>query len=201
MITTENNKSRGSITLELEKIKNVLSTTLNAAISDGDKKTKLAAVLVIIYGPEPSVIMTERPKTMDHHAGEISFPGGRWQDDDTDLLSTALRETREEMNVDIPREQVIGQLKPVTTLNSGFMIAPFITIQEKVPLINPNSEIESVLKIPLIPLLKTRDDDKDPEHRSIQEMYTFKFQNHLIWGASARMLHQIYVTLSSNSLL
>ena len=188
------------ITMELEKIKNALSGSIDAKV-DKDKKTKLAAVLVIIYGPEPSVIMTERPKTMDHHAGEISFPGGRWQDDDVDLLSTALRETGEEMGVDIPRNQVIGQLKHVTTLNSGFTIAPFITIQKETPQMNPNSEIESVLQIPLIPLLKTIQDDKDPAHQSIQEMHTFKFQNYLIWGASARMLHQISTILSSKGLL
>ena len=200
MITTENNESLVGIALDLEKIKNALSSTINAKVHD-DKKTKLAAVLVIIYGPEPSILMTERSKTMDHHAGEISFPGGRWQCDDADLLSTALRETSEEMGVDIPREQIVGQLKPVTTLNSGYTIAPFITIQEKIPLITPNHEIESVLKIPLVPLLKTMDGDKDPAHRSIQEMFIFKFQNYLIWGASARMLNQITVALSSNGLL
>ncbi len=186
--------------MELEKIKNALSGPISAQV-DRSKKTKLAAVLVIIYGNKPHVIMTERPKTMDHHAGEISFPGGRWQESDQDLLSTAIRETGEEMGVEITRGQVIGQLKPVTTLNSGFTISPFITIQDQIPKMNPNNEIESVLEIPLIPLLKTMEDDKDPAHKSIQEMYTFKFENHLIWGASARMLHQISVLLSSSGLL
>ncbi len=189
-----------SVSLELEKIKNALSCSLNPQVNN-DKKTKLAAVLVIIYGPEPSVIMTERPKTMDHHAGEISFPGGMWQENDGDLLSTALRETGEEVGLKITRKQVVGQLKPVITLNSGFTITPFITVQERAPKMNPNSEIETILDIPLIPLLKTMEDDKDPAHTSIQEMYTFKFQNYLIWGASARMLSQISAMLSSSGLL
>ncbi len=188
------------IVMELEKIKSALSGSLSTQISK-NAKTKLAAVLVIIYGPQPSVIMTERPKTMDHHPGEVSFPGGRWQEEDEDLVSTALRETGEEMGVDITREQVIGQLKPVVTLNSGFTITPFIAVQDKIPKMKPNSEIESILAIPLIPLLKTMKDDTDPTHKSIQEMYTFKFQKYLIWGASARMLHQISVTLSSHGLL
>lgn len=186
--------------LELEKIRNALSGSISAQ-AKGNQNTKLAAVLIVIYGPEPSVIMTERPKTMDYHAGEISFPGGRWEKDDADLLATVIRETREEIGVQIRNNQVIGQLKPVTTLNSGFTIYPFITIQEKIPLIRTTSEIESILQIPLIPLLKTMDGDKDPAHTSIQEMYTFKFQNHLIWGASARMLNQIAGALSANGLL
>ncbi|MGB9002329.1 MAG: CoA pyrophosphatase [Nitrosotalea sp.] len=186
--------------LKLEKIKNALSSSILPQVQ-GNQNTKLAAVLIVICGPEPSVIMTERPKTMDHHAGEISFPGGRWEKGDADLLATALRETGEEIGVQIPNNQVIGQLRQVTTLNSGFTIAPFITILEKIPLIRTTSEIESILQIPLIPLLKTMGEDQDPAHKSIQEMYTFKFQNHLIWGASARMLNQIANALSANGLL
>lgn len=186
--------------LDLEKIQDALSGQIDAKVYN-EKKTKPAAVLIIICQREPHIIMTERPKTMQHHAGEISFPGGIWKKDDADLVATALRETREELGVQIPKEQVIGQLNLVTTLNSGFTIAPFITIRKKTPLMRPNSEIESVLKIPLIPLLKTMADDMNPDHRSIEEMHTFKFENHLIWGASARMLGQIFRVLSTKSLL
>lgn len=186
--------------LDLEKIRDVLSGPIDARVYD-EKKTNLAAVLIMICEREPHLIMTERPKTMQHHAGEISFPGGIWKKDDADLMATALRETREELGVQIPTEQVIGQLKSVTTLNSGFTISPFITIQEKTPLLRPNSEIESVLKIPMIQLLNTMADDLDPHHRSIEEMHTFTFENHLIWGASARMLGQIFRVLSAKNLL
>ena len=58
---------------------------------------------------------------MKLHAGEISFPGGKF-DNDSDFLETALRETREELGLMISREQVYGQLDSVITLNSGFMI-------------------------------------------------------------------------------
>ena len=186
--------------LEFGKLQTALAGHIDASVPHGSKG-KLAAVLVIIYGQEPSVVMTERPKTMGHHPGEISFPGGRWQEDDPDLLSTALRETQEELGVEISRGQVIGQLRPVWTLNSGFNISPFITIQDRIPKMAPNSEIESILEIPLIPLLKTLGDDRDPEHRSIREMYTFKFGQHVIWGASARMLYQIRQMMAACSLL
>ena len=175
----------------LEKVKNALSTSINPAIDD-TSKTKLAAVMIIIYGNEPTTIMIERPKTMNHHAGEISFPGGTWEGKDNDLLETAIRETREELGIDISRSMIIGQLKPVTTLNSGFTITPFIAILDKLPKILTNSEIASVLRIPLLSLLQTIEDDKDPSHQSILEMHTFKFETHLIWGASARMLKQIH---------
>lgn len=184
----------------LDEIREALTFQIDPGVRV-EGREKLAAVLVIIHGPEPTVIMTERPKTMHYHAGEISFPGGRWQQNDSDMLETALRETGEEIGVAIPRGDVTGQLRTVTTLNSGFAIYPFVVVEEKSPLISPNSEIESVLRIPLIPLLKTLEHDSDPAHQSIMEMYTFKFQEHLIWGASARMLHQIHTILSSSCLL
>ncbi|MGI0073150.1 MAG: NUDIX hydrolase [Nitrosotalea sp.] len=184
----------------LKKVKDALTSSINPAVED-TSKTKLAAVMIIIYGNEPTIIMTKRPNTMNHHAGEVSFPGGRWDSQDEDLLDTAIRETREEIGIDISRNQITGQLKPVTTLNSGFTISPFITIQDKISLLAPNSEIESILEIPLIPLLKTMNDDKDPTHKSIQEMYTFTFQNHLIWGASARILKQILAILSAHGIV
>ncbi|MGI0069038.1 MAG: NUDIX hydrolase, partial [Nitrosopumilaceae archaeon] len=80
----------------LKKVKDALTSSINPAVED-TSKTKLAAVMIIIYGNEPTIIMTKRPNTMNHHAGEVSFPGGRWSGYDEDLLDTAIRETREEI--------------------------------------------------------------------------------------------------------
>ncbi|MHB8545850.1 MAG: NUDIX hydrolase [Nitrosotalea sp.] len=178
-------------TLNAVNLKQILSSGIMAEPQD-DSKSKLAAVMIIVFGSEPMVLMTERSKTMNHHAGEISFPGGTWEQKDGDLLGTAIRETREELGLEISKSMIIGQLKPVTTLNSGFKIIPFITILDELPKILTSSEIASILRIPLLPLLKTIENDKDPMHQSIMEMYAFKFNNHLIWGASARMLKQIH---------
>ena len=186
--------------MEIELLKKALSSKITPEVKHGGK-TKLAAVLIVIYGKEPMIIMTERPKTMNHHAGEISFPGGTWTQHDDDLLTTALRETKEEINLDISRQQIIGQIRPVTTLNSGFTIMPFICILDKIPKLIQNSEIETILHIPFVPLLNTIGDDLDPSHKSIQEMYTFRYQHHLIWGASARMLKQMFNLLSETGLL
>ena len=85
-----------------------------------DGKTKLASVVVIIYGSEPNVLMIKKSKELNNHAGEIAFPGGKWTEDDRDLLDTALRETKEEIGITISRDNIIGQLENVRTLNSGF---------------------------------------------------------------------------------
>ena len=185
--------------MKIEEIRSLLSCELSA--EPNHDETKLASVLVVIYGSEPKVLMTKKSEILKIHAGEISFPGGKWDEKDDDLLSTALRETKEEVNLEIRREQISGQLKPVRTLNSGFTIAAFVAVVNDLPSLKENFEVESILHIPLIPLLKTLEDDPDPNHKSIQEMYTFKFNEYNIWGASARILKQIADIFEKNKLI
>ena len=183
-----------------KKIQNALTTEINPKIlSDG--KNKLASVLIIIYGDKPEILMTKKPITLTQHGGEISFPGGKISEIDDDLLDTALRETKEETGLKILRDNVIGQLKQVTTLNSGFTIIPFVCMLDSIGRLVPNSEVDSFLHIPLLPFLETLESDLDPKHNSIQEMYTYTFEKNLIWGASARMLKQITDVLKKEDLI
>ena len=175
--------------MELESIRSVLSSSIDPSLETTNYR--LASVLVVIYGEKPVVIMTEKPKHMKFHAGEISFPGGKLEPDDSNLLETALRETREEIGLTITKEQVIGQLEPVVTLNSGFMILPFVAVIDSVPILSPNGEVEEIFHISLDSFLKTMARDPDPSHNLIQEMYTFEYEDKTVWGASARILKQI----------
>ena len=183
--------------MNLELIRNSITSEINPILSNNNE-TKLSSVLIIIFEDLPKILMIKKPITMKHHGGEIAFPGGKISNDDEDLLDTAIRETLEETGIIVKREDVIGQLKPVTTLNSGFTILPFVCVLDEVKKLRPNSEVDEFLEIPLIPFLETLEDDSDPEHNSIQEMYTFTFEKHLIWGASARMLKQIVTKLRMN---
>jgi 8-oxo-dGTP pyrophosphatase MutT (NUDIX family) len=180
----------------LDDLKSTLSTPINPKI-ETDDKFRLASILVVIYGKSPIVVMTEKPKHMKFHAGEISFPGGKLDSTDSDLLQTALRETSEEIGLTISKEQVIGQLEPVVTLNSGFLILPFISVVDEISSLSANCEVEKIFHIPLESFLKTGAKDPDPSHNIIQEMYTFEYQNQIVWGASARILKQIQNCLKS----
>jgi 8-oxo-dGTP pyrophosphatase MutT (NUDIX family) len=180
----------------LSDLKSALSSSINPKI-ETDGKYRLASILVVIYGKSPIVVMTEKPKHMKFHAGEISFPGGKLDSTDSDLLQTALRETSEEIGLTISKEQVIGQLEPVVTLNSGFLILPFISVVDEISPLSANCEVEKIFHIPLESFLKTAAKDPDPSHNIIQEMYTFEYQNQIVWGASARILKQIQSCLKS----
>ena len=180
--------------MSLGKIRDSLTSEINPNLVNNNE-TKLASVLIIIFAESPKILMIKKPITMNHHGGEIAFPGGKISDEDNDLLDTALRETKEETGITVEREKIIGQLEPVTTLNSGFTILPFVCILDKIENLMPNSEVDEFLEIPLTTFLETLANDSDPEHNSIEEMYTFTFEDHLIWGASARMLKQITTKL------
>jgi len=187
----------------LDNLKSVLSTPIDSEIKS-DVSYRLASVLVVIYGKSPKIIMTEKPKSMKLHAGEISFPGGKIDVNDANLLETALRETNEEIGLNILKDQVVGQLLPVSTLNSGFLILPFVSIldeipplvsnsevEKEIPPLVSNSEVEKIFHMPLDSLLGTIAKDTDPSHNLIDEMFTFEYQAQIVWGASARILKQI----------
>ena len=134
---------------------------------------------------------------LHYPSGHWDFVKGKMEKNET-THETAIRETKEETGITIGRKQIIGQLKPVTTLNSGFTILPFVCILDEINELTPNSEVEEFLEIPLVPFLQTLTNDSDPEHNSIQEMYVLTFENNVIWGASARMIKQITEKIASH---
>lgn len=180
--------------MRLGDVKSALKGRLASVASDD--RYKQASVLVLLYGREPRIVMTVKPKNLRIHAGEVSFPGGKHEKYDADLLDTALRETREEIGLNVRRDQVIGQLKDVTTLNTGFRITPFVAVLDEILPLSANHEVQEILHIPLGPLLNTIEDDTDPKHRFIREMYTFRHGDRIVWGASARILRQVATLLA-----
>lgn len=177
----------------MDHIRNALASPLDPVLAEPGWRP--AAVLLLVYGTVPHIIMTEKPQSMRVHAGEISFPGGKPESVDADLCETALRETREEIGYEMDRRSVIGQMDAVHTLNSGFAILPFVAIQNETPSLRANAEVGSILRIPLEPLLDTLAADT----RRGPGMFTLGYQDKVIWGASARMLQQAKSRLASSS--
>lgn len=155
-----------------------------------------AAILVIIHCKDatPHMLLTKRSSHVRSHTGEISFPGGTYSNIfDSDLLDTALRETREEVGLYFRAEDILGRLGTVHTLTSNFTIVPFITLQTKIP--EPKiftSEVESIIDVPLQETLATCQPDLDHYHISQKEVYKFTHRETVIWGATARILKQLH---------
>jgi 8-oxo-dGTP pyrophosphatase MutT (NUDIX family) len=167
-----------------------------AHLPDKEPAATPSAVLVIIHYHDnfdkPRIFLTKRSANLKTHRGEISFPGGTFVNEDVTLLSTALRETEEEIGISFRPEQVIGSLRPVRTMTSNHFIVPFVTVQENIRehRISP-VEVEALFDAPLLETLETI--EPDIEHYGLaSDAYRFSYNGNIIWGATARIMKQLY---------
>jgi 8-oxo-dGTP pyrophosphatase MutT (NUDIX family) len=159
-----------------------------------------AAVLLPMYGhPErPGLVFTERRLDLRRHAGEISFPGGRQDHPDERLLDTALREAQEEIGLDPEQVDVKGALPPVGTFVTGYKVHPFVgTIPDGLRFRPSPAEVAAVLEFTL---------DQLREGFAMRRLIrrgvpirtpTYEVGEHMIWGATARILSDLLERLES----
>lgn len=164
---------------------------------------RVAAILVPFIERatgEIEVLLTERAAHLRHHAGQISFPGGASEPEDTDLAATAIREAREEVGLRAEQIEVIGFLRPQWTI-SNFAMTPVIAlVSEPVTLALQASEVASAFCAPADVLLNP--DSHRIERRQVGEA-TFDtvetvWQSRRIWGATATVLRRISFLLRNN---
>ena len=159
-----------------------------------------AAVLLLLMEKEGRfhIIFNVRTQQVEHHKGEISFPGGMHEASDPDLRTTALRETWEEMGIRQEDVTILGKLDDYGT-HSGFVISPFVGVFPYPYEYNPSEiEVAEVLEAPIDHLLAPANHTTvRVEHDgSVYQDRAYKFQDHVIWGATARMLTQFLTLIS-----
>ncbi|MBA3864817.1 MAG: CoA pyrophosphatase [Solirubrobacterales bacterium] len=152
-----------------------------------------AAVLLALYGwpEEPGLIFTERRADLRSHAGEISFPGGRHDEADADLVATALREAEEEIALAPAAVELAGALPPVSTFVTGYRVHPFVgLVPEPGELgLEPNpSEVETVLTFSLQVLQENYEMRRLVRRGTAIHTPTYEVEGNFIWGATARIL-------------
>jgi len=157
-----------------------------------------AAVLIALapYGDDPHVVFQVRSHDVEHHKGEISFPGGAADPTDPDLIYTALRESHEELGIDPSHVDVVGELSHYVT-HTGFHVTPFVGVLDRAPYpyIPSAIEVAEVLDVPLRHLLTPDNWSRDAWHRDGLRMVrrSYHWNGHRIWGATAAML-QAFLT-------
>ena len=155
-----------------------------------------AAVLVPLFlaaeDAEPHAVFTRRRADLRRHAGEISFPGGRRDPEDADLGDTALREAEEEIGLPRPAVRLLGELPPVSTFVTNYLIHPFVgEIPAGLTWRVSEREVDAVLELPLHALRTGRTRTRI-ERRGISfETDAYIVEKHLIWGATARILEDL----------
>jgi 8-oxo-dGTP pyrophosphatase MutT (NUDIX family) len=155
--------------------------------------TRLAGVLLpLVERPEPSLIFTRRAEDLSRHAGEISFPGGLRHDEDRSLVETALRETEEELGIAPSSVEVLGALPSVHTFVSAILIVPFVGVIDGSPALSPNAaEIAEVLEYSLDRLASAEDTVEYSRGDHVYRGFAYEMGANTIWGATARILHDL----------
>jgi 8-oxo-dGTP pyrophosphatase MutT (NUDIX family) len=168
-----------------------------AGALDAPGKTD-AAVLVAMHGwpDHAGLVFTERRGDLRRHPGEISFPGGRRDPEDSNFVATALREAQEEIGLDPASVEIAGALPPVGTFVTGYRVFPIVGLLKTAPSLVPNpDEVAAVLEFDLTQLRESFAMRRLIRRGLPIRTPAFQMGDHLIWGATARILAELIARL------
>jgi len=164
---------------------------------------RLAAVLLLLYPLHGllHLVLTVRTSNLNHHSGQVSLPGGGWEEGDASLQETALREAREEIGVATDGLELLGPLTPIYVPPSNNLVHPFVAYAPQRPAFHPDpQEVAELLDAPLHLFL-------DPATRG-EEMRTWRgaplhvpyyaVGEYKVWGATAIVLAEFTALLHTS---
>ena len=160
---------------------------------------KMASVLALLYPRKHQwhIVLIERvTHASDRHSGQISLPGGRYDQTDDSLAFTALREAHEEVGVKIQNIHLLGPLTSLYIPVSNFLVHPFVGFTKNQPIFTPElQEVKSILEVPLSDFLQSgKQKIKNLEINAqitLQNVPYFDVQEKTIWGATAMILSEL----------
>jgi 8-oxo-dGTP pyrophosphatase MutT (NUDIX family) len=156
-----------------------------------------SGVLILFYIKESAlhIALMQRPTYDGKHSGQVSFPGGKREDSDTDIIYTALREANEEVGVIIDDIDVIGQLSDVYIPVSNFHVSPIVGVINYTPnFIIDNYEVEELIELRLSDLTEVEELTIVKialANNTILKTPSFSFNGKIVWGATALMLNEL----------
>ncbi len=182
----------------IEKLEQLLSKNNTKGLVD-ESEFVHAAVMMVLKEVEQrySLLFIKRPNNeRDPFSGHMAFPGGRMESGDKSKDQTAVRETREEVGIDINQSgRILGSLDDVIPNNPrarNYIVTPYVSLlNEEVTMSLDSTEVEKTFWIPLSHLI----DDKNTETRMrdrggrMVKDYAYHYEGHIIWGMTGRILH------------
>lgn len=164
------------------------------------KDARIGAVMILFYenSNQIKIPLIERPKYDGVHAGQISFPGGKHEDSDKDLIQTALRETEEEIGISTDKIEVIGAMSELYIIASNFNVLPVVGfVNQEFSFKKDEREVESIVEAEVTHLI---DESYQKETTLLVRDYEiqapyFDIQGHVVWGATAMILSELKMVL------
>lgn len=164
--------------------------------SSPDNPTQ-SSVLILLYPFQGGVglVLMLRPEYTGVHSGQVSLPGGKYEETDDSLIYTALREASEEIGIDPGQVQVIGQLTELYIPPSNYLVTPVVGYQSTRPCFSPDpKEVARVIEIRLDDLL----DESKRQLKKVKlsmgltlKVPAFYIDSNIIWGATAMILSEL----------
>ncbi len=160
---------------------------------------RVACTLALLY-PQAGkwylpLIQRQSHDPNDRHGGQISFPGGKQEEEDADLATTALREAEEEIGIEAADVHILGSLTRLYIPVSNFLVYPFIGHLDYAPTFTrQESEVQSILQVPMDLLQESHTvqftDMKFSNNITVSDIPYYNIHGHVVWGATAMMLSE-----------
>jgi 8-oxo-dGTP pyrophosphatase MutT (NUDIX family) len=196
------------VTAELEKdmqtteelpwiIRDLLNRRAPKPIEEQGFSLKRAAVLIPLFkaASEYRILFTKRTDSVEAHKGQISFPGGRIEEEDGSPLETALREADEEIGLSRKDVTVLGQMDDARTLSSNYIVYPFVgLIPYPYEFKTSAMEVKELLDVPFEVFLSG---DSAGENTPVvyegatYQSLAYRYEGEVIWGATARIMQNL----------
>lgn len=177
----------------LEQLASRLTLNAPVPVADGTRRAAVAAVLC--EGPAPRVLLMKRVERIgDPWSGHISLPGGGYHAEDPDLLATAIRETHEELGIELTRGQLLGNLTPLGPRMAGpspIEVTPFVFRAAHPPEIVCGPEAVSAFWLPLDVAVSGALDAQFTYPGSQMTFPSWNYEGHVIWGLTRRILDDL----------
>lgn len=176
-----------------QRLKQALAQRQKARIVDVNRVPSAVLVPIFCKQGQSYLLFTKRTEKVKSHKGQISFPGGAYEEKDGILVNTALRECAEEIGVMADDIEILGELDDFFTIGSGYIISPFVAaIPWPHPLKLDPIEVEEIVEVPISALLDKQCLRQEPEvvDGHVVTMYFYHYRGKVIWGATARILNQ-----------
>ncbi|MGE4319185.1 MAG: CoA pyrophosphatase [Deferribacterales bacterium] len=176
---------------KIQHVEKVLSSYKRRVMAATPRTAAVLLLLVPEAGNGCSVILTKRLRSLEHHGGEVSFPGGISEAEDATLAQTALREAREEIGIHNDKVRVIGALDDELS-RWGHRVTPFVGLSGDDGFHIQQSEVERLYKVPMELLAggKTYWTEKWFRRNEGRTVHFYRYENDIIWGLTALILNK-----------
>jgi len=198
MLTIEN---KDQLYLNLKKILKTELIPTEIWQASGRNQTRPAAVLIPLFwkDDELHILLTKRSKNLKHHAGQVSFPGGGFDESDVTIRQAAIRETEEEIGITPQYIEVVGYLEDLET-NSGFYVTPFVAIlKEGFKIIKNIHEVSEVFSVPLSFFSNANNYRLQTALYKGKKVkyYVYQYDEYTIWGFTAEIIVKLVHKLNT----